>query len=185
MQGNLQYQRKYSMKTDRKPIGNRLLSETWLRFRNQVFAKLNLDSGLPLSKNKQCQITIFNKTRSDQHGKKVLTDRSIQNIDEISEALSKSFPEALVKVVDPSTFGSFYEEVREMGRSTILISPPGSIQFSAIFLPPGAFLIGIDACLSVKCTTGNEEVEHIFSHIGKRTIHPSTESFKITLRIKL
>ena len=168
MQGNLRYENKYNFKTDQKPIGNRLLSETWLKFRNQVFVKLNLDSALSLSKDERHQITIFNKTRSDQQGRKVLTYRSIQNIDEISEALSKSFPEALVKVVDPSTFESFYEEVREMGRSTILISPPGSIQFSAIFLPPHAFLIGIDACLgnAKKCTTGNEEVEHIFSHIG-------------------
>jgi hypothetical protein len=99
-------------------------------------------------------------------GRKILTHRSIQNIDEISSFLSKSFPETLVKVIDPSTFKSSYEEVKEMGKSTILISPPGSVQFSAIFLPPGAFLIGIDACLDYKCTTGNEEIEHIFSHIG-------------------
>jgi hypothetical protein len=101
-------------------------------------------------------------------GKKILTNRSIQNVDEISNTLRKSFSEALIKVVDPSTFKSFYEEVREIGRSIILITPPGSVRFSAIFLPPGAFLIGIDSCLSdkVRCTTGNEEVEYIFSHIG-------------------
>jgi len=183
MQGNLRYERRYAVKTDQKPIGNRLLGETWLKFRNQVFVKFNLDSGLFPDGNKPHKIAIFNKTRTDQMGKKILTYRSIQNIDEISNALSKSFPEILVKVVDPSTFKSFYEEVREMGSSTILISPPGSIQFSAIFLPPGAFLIGIDACLDEKmrkCTTGNEEVEHIFSHIGYlNTLRYTREGEKI------
>jgi len=171
MQGNLRYENRYTLKTDLKPIGNRLLTESWLKFRNQVFTKLNLDSDILPDDNKVHQILIFNKTRTDKMGRKILTYRSIQNIDEISSSLSKSFPETLVKVIDPSTFKSFYEEVKEMGKSTILISPPGSVQFSAIFLPPGAFLIGIDACLNdkrkmSKCTTGNQEIEHIFSHIG-------------------
>jgi hypothetical protein len=166
--GNLRFERKYASKSDQKPIGARLLSETWSKFRNQVFVKLNLDEDIFPYADKQQKITIFNKTRTDRTGNKVLSHRSIQNIDEISSALSKAFPNTLINVVDPSNYKSFYEEVKELSGTTILITPPGSVQYTAIFLPPGAFLIGIDSCFTEnkECTGGNDEIEHVFAHIS-------------------
>lgn len=70
-------------------------------------------------------------------------------------------------VKNPSTYTSFLEELQDMVQTTVLITPPGGIMFTSVFLPKSSFLIGVDTCLlgRTRDECGNMDVDLIFNHM--------------------
>lgn len=172
MLGNLKYKEKYSRKTDGYPIGNGFIARSFDRFKARVLERNKIHSHSKL----KTQILLYNKTRMISNGSKILTDRSIVNLREVSEALRKQLPYYEIKVVDPSTYKSFVDELQDIAKTRVLITPPGGVMFMSLFLPEGSALIGIDACLGTRVEDcGNVEIQTIFSFLNMRILRYTPE----------
>mmetsp|Transcript_2270 Transcript_2270/g.8078 ORF Transcript_2270/g.8078 Transcript_2270/m.8078 type:complete len:478 (+) Transcript_2270:623-2056(+) len=171
MLGNLRYEGKYDRKTDGYSIGNKFIAKSFAMFKEQVYRRNEVHS--PPYKN---QILFYNKTRLDPTGSRILTDRSIMNLHDVTETLKERFPRYEIKIVDPSTYQSFVEELQDLAKTRVLITPPGGVMFMALFLPKGSTLLGIDACLGPKIEDcGNAEIQRIFSFLNMNSFRYTPE----------
>lgn len=85
-----------------------------------------------LSMPKKHKIVIFEK-----HGR-----RKVLNFDALTEKLQALF-DFPVMLVNPADL-SFVEQMQLMAETTVVVSPPGGIGFTSVFLPSGAAAVYID-----------------------------------------